>query len=228
MRRIAYIPARGGSKGIPQKNIKKLCGRPLISYTIEAAKQCGKFDRIFVSTDSEEIASISQNFGAWVPFLREAQFAQDDSRTIDAMVSDKKRLEAIGEFFDVVCLLQPTSPMRTSSDIAGAIELFDKVGNGVLSVSPVDEHPYYMRAFAEGSLLEKVLHVSGSIRRQDLKQYYKLNGAIYVNFWSDISPSLIPSDNPYGYIMGPSIDIDTVDDFNRIEKEVRARTGNNS
>lgn len=221
MRRIAYIPARAGSKGIPKKNIKELCGKPLIAYTIEAARRSGKFDRIFVSTDSEEIASVAKCYGAWVPFLRDGQFAQDETRTIDAMVSDKKRLEANGESYDVICLLQPTSPLRTAADIAGAIELFDKVGHGVLSVSPVDEHPYYMRMVGENSLLEKVLPIFGSIRRQDLKPCYKINGAIYVNSWSDISPSLIPSDNPYGYIMSPIADIDTMADFQMVERLMR-------
>ena len=218
MRRIAYIPARGGSKGIPKKNIKELCGRPLIAYTIEAARQCEKFDRIFVSTDSEEIASVSKTLGAWVPFLRDAQFAQDCSRTIDALVSDKARIEACGEYFDVVCLLQPTSPLRTASDIAGAIELFDKVGHGVLSVSPVDEHPYYMRMIGENCVLEKVITLNGAIRRQDLRPCCKLNGAIYINSWSEITPSLIPSDNPYGYLMPPVIDIDTLEDFEKVDK----------
>ena len=178
MRCIAYIPARAGSKGIPHKNIRPLCGKPLIAYAIEAAIESGRFERVFVSTDSEEIAEISRRHGAWVPFLRDPEFATDTATTVSAMCSDKARLEAMGETFDAICLLQTTSPQRTAADICGAMDVFASTGEGVVSVSPVNEHPILMRTISPAGRLEKVVPVAGAIRRQDMPKYYKLNGAI--------------------------------------------------
>ena len=129
MRRIAYIPARGGSKGIPKKNIKALCGKPLIAYTIEAALETGLFDVVFVSTDSAEIAGVAKQYGAQVPFLRYAEVAQDTTKTIDTVCSDVARMRNLGWEFDTFVLLQATSPLRRAKDIAGAVARFEG-GNG--------------------------------------------------------------------------------------------------
>lgn len=111
---LAVIPARGGSKGIPGKNIKDLYGQPLISYTIQAALDCKKIDRVVVSTDSEKIAGVAKKYGADVPFLRPAALAMDTSKTIDAVIDVLERLQ---ETYEYVVLLQPTSPLRTAEDI---------------------------------------------------------------------------------------------------------------
>ena len=103
LRRIAYIPARSGSKGVPQKNIMPLCGKPLLGWIVQAALGTGLFDRVMVSTDSEEFAHVAESCGAWVPFLRDPQFAKDSTPTIETICSDKERLEGIGEKFDVFC-----------------------------------------------------------------------------------------------------------------------------
>lgn len=215
MKRIAYIPARGGSKGIPMKNIAELGEFPLIAFTIIAARKSGLFDRIMVSTDSEEIAAVARQYGAWVPFLRYAEFAQDTSKTIDAVVSDKSRLEAMGEKFDEFVLLQCTSPFRTAVDIQGAVALAEKAKAGVVSISPVEEHPILMRTADADGKLTNVLSCSSTCRRQDMPPYYRVNGAIYVNFWDELSPALSLNDNPYGYIMSrsDSLDIDTKADL---------------
>ncbi len=223
MRCIAYIPARAGSKGIPHKNIRPLCGKPLIAYAIEAAIESGRFERVFVSTDSEEIAEISRRHGAWVPFLRDPEFATDTATTVSAMCSDKARLEAMGETFDAICLLQTTSPQRTAADICGAMDVFASTGEGVVSVSPVNEHPILMRTISPAGRLEKVVPVAGAIRRQDMPKYYKLNGAIYVNAWRDVAPGMYPSDNPRAYVMDAMEDIDTIDEWERTERKMRER-----
>jgi len=114
---LAIIPARGGSKGIPHKNIISLCGKPLIAYTIEAANQSTYIDTVIVSTDDVDIQRISEQYGALVPFLREAKIASDEATTISVVVDAVKRLEVNGEKFDVVILLQPTSPLRTAEEI---------------------------------------------------------------------------------------------------------------
>lgn len=220
MRRLAYIPARGGSKGIPKKNIREICGLPLVAYSIRAARETGLFDRVFVSTDSQEIAEVSRVHGAWVPFLRNADVAGDTASTVDAMVSDLGRMADLDEVFSSVCLLQPTSPLRTAADIVAAMQLFDQTGRDVVSVSPVEEHPYLMRSIAGDGTLRKVLDLSGAIRRQDLKPYYKINGAIYVNAAERIVPGSCLADNPVGYVM-PSeraIDIDTLEDLEKARK----------
>lgn len=215
MRRLAYIPARGGSKGIPKKNIAEIGEMPLIAFTIVAALKSGLFDKVMVSTDSEEIAAVARQYGAWVPFLRYAEFAQDTSKTIDAVISDKGRLEVLGEKFDEFVLLQCTSPFRTAKDIQGAVALAEKVHGGVVSIPPVEEHPILMRTVDETGKVSRVLNCSSTCRRQDMPPYYRVNGAIYVNFWNELTPDLSLNDNPYGYVMErkDSLDIDTKADL---------------
>ena len=215
MKRLAYIPARGGSKGIPKKNIAELGEMPLIAFTIVAAQKSGLFEKVMVSTDSEEIAEVARQYGAWIPFLRYAEFAQDTSKTIDAVMSDKMRLEEMGEKFDEFILLQCTSPFRTAKDIQGAVALAEREHAGVVSISPVVEHPILMRTIDGTGKVSKVLNCSSTCRRQDMPPYYRVNGAIYVNFWDELSPSLSLNDNPYGYVMEckDSLDIDTKADL---------------
>ena len=133
---LAIIPARGGSKGIPHKNIISLCGKPLIAYTIEAANQSTYIDTVIVSTDDVDIQRISEQYGALVPFLREAKIASDEATTISVVVDAVKRLEVNGEKFDVVILLQPTSPLRTAEEIDVAIDIFFQNNmQGIVSVN---------------------------------------------------------------------------------------------
>ena len=133
---LALIPARGGSKGIPRKNIKVLHGSPLIAYTIAAARNSRYIDDVVVTTDSDEIAKIARDYGASVPFMRPSELADDRSKTIDAVLHAVETLEDMGRTFDAVVLLQPTSPLRTSVDIDCSIETFYSHGSlGVASVS---------------------------------------------------------------------------------------------
>lgn len=227
MRRIAYIPARGGSKGIPRKNIQEVSGKPLIAYSILAARATSLFDMVFVSTDSPEIAEIAQAYGADVPFLRDPSVAQDTTRTIDTVVSDKARLEQLmggGRGYDVFVLLQPTSPLRGAGDIVGAVRLFEENGlncGGVVSISKVVEHPILMRMLdVKTHRLMSILPGGSTVRRQDMPPVYKVNGAIYVNAWNELTPSLSLNDNRLGYVMdeGRAIDIDTPKDLDLVRK----------
>jgi len=225
MKRLAYIPARGGSKGVPRKNIRLLDGKPLVAYTIEAAKGCGLFEKILVSTDDGEIAEIAREFGAWVPFLRDASAAADTSSSIEAICADKKKLEAMGLRFDSLCLLQPTSPLRSAKDIIKAYGLFEKKRQGVVSLCEVEECPYLMRTVNSDGSVGHLLSLRGAIRRQDLPVYYRLNGAIYINAWDELTPMLTQADNPYGYIMSAesSVDIDSERDFALVEEIMKKR-----
>lgn len=212
---LAMIPARGGSKGIKNKNILDIQGKPLIAYTIEAAKDSSFVDRIFVSTDSEKIKEISEQYGAAVPFLRPAELAQDKTPTLDVVLHDIKKLEAIGEIYDILILLQPTSPLRTADNIDEALEIFlANECRPLAAVSKVSDHPILIRTISGGGSLEKLLPESSTVRRQDMPAYYRVNGSIYIYLIDEINNGTSFNDSPVPYIMGQeqSVDIDDESD----------------
>ena len=210
LRTMALIPARGGSKGIKKKNITDLCGKPLLAYTIKAAANCPYIDDVIVSTDSDEIAAVARRFGAEAPFLRPPELAEDTSPTIEAALHAIDSMQSLGREYDVLVLLQPTSPLRTAEDIAGALEAFAANGlKGVVSVSPAQDHPLLIRSIRDGKL-EKLLSNSSTCRRQDMPPFYRVNGCIYINAVSELSSSTSFNDNPIPYLMesSHSVDID--------------------
>ncbi len=220
---LAIIPARGGSKGIPHKNIINLCGKPLIAYTIEAAQKSMYVDTVLVSTDDIEIQRISEQYGAMVPFLRDAMIATDKATTISVVVDAVQRLSMNGENYDVVILLQPTSPLRTTEEIDVAIDVFFQNDmQGVVSVNAVETSPFLLRTI-EGHRLRRIISESSTIRRQDMPTYYEVNGAIYINHIREIDENLSFNDNPIPYIMNRehSVDIDTWDDLERAKTVIR-------
>ncbi|MBR3924766.1 MAG: acylneuraminate cytidylyltransferase family protein [Kiritimatiellae bacterium] len=225
MRRIAYIPARSGSKGIPKKNIRPLCGKPLLGWMVEAAQKTGLFDRIMVSTDSEEFAEVARRCGAWVPFLRDPEVAKDTTPTIETICSDKRRLEKMGEEFETFCLLQATSPLCRPMDIAGAVRMFEEKKAGVVSLVRSKSRPFIMRTIDARGCAMPILAAQRVLRRQDEPVFYELNGAIYVNGWDELMPELKPSYNPYGYVMDEisSIDVDEQEDFDRAARYLKER-----
>ena len=212
---LGIIPARGGSKGIPHKNIIDLCGKPLISYTIEAGLDSKYIDYLIVSTDSQKIAETSEKAGAEVPFMRPAELASDTAKTVDAVVHAIKTLKEKGQEFDTLVLLQPTQPLRTADDIDRSIEIYIEQGcNPLASVSLVDDHPLLIRSISEDKLMP-LLNESSTCRRQDMPLYYRINGCIYINEINSISEKTSFNDNPVPYIMEPShsIDIDELRDL---------------
>lgn len=212
---LAVIPARGGSKGIPNKNIRMLGGKPLIAHTIDAALNCPYIDYVMVSTDSLSIAEISRENGASVPFMRPTDLANDTAKTIDVLCHVINELGE--EKYDILVLLQPTSPLRDSNDISRAIEMFlDANVHSLVSVSLVNEHPLLMRTVDENKCLMPIISFpSSTVRRQDFPSYYRINGAIYINNINELNQSSSLNDNNTGYIMKPShsIDIDEEVDF---------------
>lgn len=213
---LAWIPARGGSKGIKDKNIRDLNGKPLIAYTIEAAAASSYVDKIMVSTDSRRIADIAEAYGAWVPSLRPAELAADTSKTLDAVLYTIELMRSMYQEFQVFCLLQPTSPLRDSRDIDCALEAYVRCGcNPVVSVSPVEDQPLLIRSIADDGTLQPLLHQSSTCRRQDMKPYYVVNGSIYINPVSELGHTTSFNDNAYPYLMDREhgIDIDTLADF---------------
>lgn len=204
---LAVIPARGGSKGIPRKNITSLNGKPLIAYSIEAALGSTHTDRVIVSTDDNEIADVSKSFGAEV-LWRPQEIAGDESPVIDTLFHVFSALDSV---YDSIVLLQPTSPLRSALHIDEAIELHDKnAGESVVSVSPTETAPLLIREFSGEGALHRLLQEKSDIRRQDMRQYYRVNGAIYINRISELTKSSCLNDNKIGYVMSReySIDID--------------------
>ena len=212
---LALIPARGGSKGIPHKNIIDLCGRPLIEYSISAARSSKYIDRVIVSTDDAEIAKVSVESGADVPFLRPAELAGDNSRTVDAVLHAINQLKAQGEEYHILVLLQPTQPLRTSEDVDKAIEKFIESNcQDLVSVSPVDDNPLLIRSIENDKLIP-LINASSTCRRQDMPAYYRVNGCIYINLIDELSESTSFNDNKIPFVMSRehSVDIDEMKDL---------------
>lgn len=213
---LSIIPARAGSKGVKNKNIIEICGKPLIVYTIEAAKNSKYIDEVIVSTDGDIIADVSKRNGASVPFLRPAELASDQSKTIDCIIHVINKLSETNCFYDVIVLLQPTSPLRTAEDIDGAIiKFFNYNQQSLVSVSKVEDHPLLIRTIDKEGFLHGLISASSTCRRQDMPLYYKVNGAIYINRADEINVDTSLNDNIIPYIIEEShaIDIDTEFDF---------------
>jgi CMP-N,N'-diacetyllegionaminic acid synthase len=215
---IAIIPARSGSKGIKDKNIRPLAGKPLMAYTILAAKKSGIFDEIFVSTDLSGYADIAKEYGASVPFLRDEILATDMASSWDVVKNALMQYQNIGQYFDVVILLQPTSPLRSVDDIKNALELYcEKSANSVVSVCETDHSPLWVNTLpTDNSLVGFLKEAAENKPRQLLEKYYRINGALYiVNVDYLMQGNDIYGDKCFAYIMPKlrSIDIDDEYDF---------------
>jgi CMP-N,N'-diacetyllegionaminic acid synthase len=222
MRVLGLIPARGGSKGIPWKNIKDLFGKPLIAWTIETALNCSKLDRVVVTTDDPEIASVAKSYGADVPFIRPSELAQDSTPGIEPV------LHAIGQLpdFDWVLLLQPTSPLRSLADIDGIIDcVCQKKGTSAVSLCSAPVHPYWIYKTEESKLLPFLKREFVS-SRQDLPPAYSINGALYLSTVRRLvkTKSFIDSDTiPYIMPKARSYDIDDHLDFQIVESLIKRK-----
>ncbi|MCS5503270.1 acylneuraminate cytidylyltransferase family protein [Lysinibacillus sp. A4] len=213
---LAVIPAREGSKGIPNKNIIVIQNKPLIAYTIEPALESKYIDKVIVSTDSEEIASISKEWGATVPFLRPSYLATDEAKTIETVIHV---LELLESKYDYVILLQPTQPTRKVKHIDEAIEeIVNRSYTSLVSVSKVKEHPILMRTIDGEGKLQSIMNKGSIIRRQDFQDVYKVDGAIYINKVKGLNFETNLNDNEYAYIMDEKvIDIDETEDIREFE-----------
>lgn len=229
MRILVVIPARGGSKGIPHKNIKLLNGKPLIHYTIDVARAIVGDDDICVSTDDTEIIQCVEQTGLKVPFVRPAELATDTAGTYEVLLHALNFYEKQGRMYDVVLLLQNTSPFRTANQVKEALSLYRENVDMVVSVKECAANPYYC-VFEENS--EGYLHIckgDGNItRRQDAPKVYEYNGAIYV-----INPASLKA-MPLNkfirrikYVMDEqsSLDLDTMADWHLAEVLIGAVGG---
>jgi N-acylneuraminate cytidylyltransferase len=211
---LAVIPARGGSKGVPRKNIREVGGRPLIAWTIEEARKSKYIDRLVLSSDDAEIIAVARSWGCEAPFVRPAELARDESPGIDPVLHAMEMVPG----FDWLVLLQATSPLRTVDDIDGCLERCAATGaDACVSVTPAEQSPYWMFTLGNDGRMRPLLPASGeSSRRQDLPPAYLLNGAVYVAGceWLRRTKTFV-TEETIGFVMPPerSLDIDTERDL---------------
>lgn len=181
MKTIAIIPARSGSKGLKDKNVKMLCGKPMMAYTISACLESGCFDTVHVSTDSEEYARIAREYNADVPFLRSEEAASDTASTEMVIREVLSRYEKMGKKFDAFAIMQPTSPLRSKEDIVNAFVMMkEKELDSVIGVCEAEHSPRIMNQLPDdGSMYQFLDHDSNS-NRQLHGKYYRINGAMYL------------------------------------------------
>jgi CMP-N,N'-diacetyllegionaminic acid synthase len=199
MNTVGLIPARGGSKGIPRKNIKLIAGKPLIVWTIEAALRSTVLGAVVVSTEDPEIAEVARCAGALVPFMRPSKLARDQTPTIDPVLHALDQLPQ----YDSVLLLQPTSPLRATEDIDACLRLAEQHrAPSVVSVSETDAHPYWTYSIAADQTLKRLFDVALVTRRQDLPQVFSLNGALYFAYanWLRLNNSFLGTET-LAYVM---------------------------
>ena len=207
---LAIIPARAGSKGIKDKNIIDLNGKPLIAHSIEVGLKSKYINKVVVSTDGEEIAKVAKEYGAQVPFLRPKYLASDTAKTIDSVIHCIEMLKRQGEEYDYMVLLQPTQPLRQAWHIDEAIELIlEKDEEALVSVSKVKDHPILMRTIDSNGYAINLLEGSSTKRRQEFPDFYKVNGAIYINKINEnLNNDTSLNDNKLVYVRDEKYDVD--------------------
>ena len=212
---LAVIPARGGSKSIPHKNVVPVAGKPLIAWTIEVALKSPSLERVVVSTDDPEIAKIARQYGAESPFTRPIDLALDDTPSIDVVVHTIRWVEEHENYRpDFMMLLQPTSPLCITEDIEQVVQIaLEKDGDGVVSVCIAHNHPYWTKRIAkDGTVVDYLPKAPKCTRRQGLPPAYALNGAIYLARREVLlNQKTFYTEKTYAYIMPQerSLDIDT-------------------
>lgn len=215
MTALAIVPARGGSRGAPGKNIAPVAGKPLIAWTLEAALGAASVDRVIVSSDNEEIIEVSTSYGGEAPFVRPDELAGDDTPGIMPVLHAIEWLDKNeGYHPDLIVLLQPTSPLRTSEDIDSAFKLaVEKNAESVVSVVPTPSHPHWMkRILPDGRMEDFIPQIQVPQVRQDLTDAYALNGAVYLARTDLlISEKSFYTPDTYAFTMPPerSLDVDT-------------------
>ena len=215
---LYIIPARGGSKGIPHKNIKPLCGRPLIAYTLDVARRLAPdIGHIIVSTDDPAIADVCRNEGVDVPWLRPAELSGDTTGSREVMLHAMDRADAAGIKYDCVVLLQPTSPFRTTDDVLAALDSYTPDADMAVTVTDASSNPYYNCFETDDDGFLRISKGDGLYtRRQDAPKAYEFNGAVYVinpdslrrmpmGAFSRRLPSVMPRER--------SVDLDTPTDW---------------
>lgn len=227
---LAIIPARGGSKGIPRKNIFPLCGKPVLQYTAEAAHSATTLARVILSTDDKEIAEVGRKCGLDVPFTRPAELARDDTPSLAVIQHAVAFVEDCGETYDAICLLQPTTPLRRPEHIDACVRLlFESQVDSVVTVLPVPDK--YNPCWVYFQEPDGTLHLSTGgrdpiPRRQELPVALRREGSVYVTRRDVVMEhNSLYGERVVGYQIDPdeSVDLDSMDDLKRAEQLLRAR-----
>ena len=230
--KIAIIPARGGSKRLPGKNIKHLAGKPMIAWTVEAALDSQVFDHVFVSTDDEKIAEVAKQAGVEVPFLRPTVLASDEATTNDVVTHLVEWFESeYNQQVSTLAILQPTSPLRNAQHIKEAMRLMEeKSAKAVVSVCELEYPIQFCNTLGKDGSMDGFIKPENLKRTQELEPYYRLNGAIYL-FQKGYVGKLtdIYSKGTYAFVMdaNKSADIDTLEDFQKVELILKYTMVNN-
>lgn len=215
---LFVITARGGSKGLPGKNIKELCGKPLIAYSIDVARIFVDDEHICVSTDSEEIKQVVENYGLQVPFLRPDYLATDNASSNDVLIHAVNFFKGLGRHYKKLVLLQPTSPLRTAEDVENALKLYRDDIDMVVSVN--ESHAPSVLCNEDENGFLQLIYNKKAARRQEISKMYELNGAIYViNIISLLEKGIGEFTKRLKYVMSKenSVDIDDIIDFKLVE-----------
>ncbi len=230
MRTLGIVPARSGSKRIPRKNVRLLCGRPLLAYTAEAALRANWLTTVILSTDDDAIANIGRACGLRVPFPRPAELATDGTPMLSVVQHALRAMEDLGEIFDAVCLLQPTNPLRRPQDIDACIELLEQSSaDAVVTILPVPPtyNPYWVYFRDPHGFLQ--LSTSGRdpiASRQDLPPAFHREGSVYVSRWQVVQQQQsLYGERVLGYLLDPKhcVNIDDPEDWRRAARLLRAR-----
>lgn len=225
MKSIAIITARSGSKGLPHKNIKELCGKPMMAYTIEACLKSGCFDRVHVSTDSREYADIAIKYGADVPFLRPEELSTDAATTEQVIRFVLKEYDQKGEVYDTFAIMQPTSPLRGVEDVRNAFLLMEeKQADSVIGVCEMEHSPRWCNTLPKDRSMAGFLNRDDNKERHQFGTYYRINGAMYLvkrKIYTEHTAMYGPGS--YAYIMPKdrSVDVDDAYDFFMAEAAMR-------
>ncbi len=227
---LAIIPARGGSKGLPGKNIKPLCGKPLVAWSVEQALKSKYVDKVFVSSDSEEIAGVAKQYGADIPFMRPPELAADDSPTSDAIIHALTSFEQMGKEFDYIVLLEPTSPLRSPADIDNALELLVKNDKADCLISMGEirmEHPMIVKKInKDGFIIPYIKNIKTIYQRQQADEAYLPYGVVYiakVSSFKERQTFYTEKAIPYFVERWQCFEIDDEIDFLIIEKLVKIK-----
>lgn len=231
MRVLGLVPARGGSKGVPRKNIRVLGGKPLLAYTAEAALAAATLDRVVLSTDDEEIADVGRSCGLDVPFLRPASLARDDTPTLPVVQHALRALDSSGDVFDAVCLLQPTSPIRTASFIDDCVlALTSGDADSVISVRlvPAEFNPHWVYFRDEDGYVRLSTGEPAPVsRRQELPPAYHRDGCVYVTRRDAVLSGSLYGQRVRAVVSpeGPVVNIDEEADWRHAEAAVARTAG---
>jgi len=222
---LAVIPARGGSKGLPRKNILNLCGKPLIAWSIEQARKSKYIDRVIVSTEDQEIANVAKKYGADVPFLRPIKLADDNASPTDAILDVLEKLEKISSFFDIVIELQPTCCIRTPEDIDMCLKklIYNSKAKSIISVVPIlsSAHPDFATKLDDDGFVRGPEGFGDRFRRQNISNRYASSGSMLATYVSNIQKyKSFYNDSTLGFILldkEKTFDINDKWDFSAME-----------